>query len=96
MMLPEHVERIQEYRRERLRREKPALDEQALEEIARIIAESTQTGEDISVRVFDPFEDIEVTGHVARIDHYQRRFLLVHGGQRTWVSFSDVIGVNQR
>jgi hypothetical protein len=93
MMLPEHKERIRQWRKELKTHEKPIPDEQAWEEWGRLIQESQDHSRLITITVYDKFEDIVVTGEVHRIDPQQQRLLFLHG-QRTWIPFEDIIGVS--
>lgn len=93
MMLPEHKERIRKWRQDvERRREKPIPDEQAWEEWGRLLQESLQTSRFITITVFKPYEDLELTGQVHRFDQGMQRILFLHG-QNTWVKFEDIIGV---
>lgn len=93
MMLPEHKERIRSWRAEvESRHEKPIPDEQAWEEWGRLMQESLEHGRLITLTVYDPYQDVVVTGQVHRIDQMQQRILFLHG-QKTWVPFEDIIDV---
>mgnify|MGYP001356726211 FL=1 len=93
MMLPEHRERILEHRKELRKKERPLMDEQVVEEYFRLLEESWKTGREITVRVYDPFETIELSGYVSQMDPFLQRLKMVHGFQRTWIDFSDIIWV---
>lgn len=85
MMLPEHKDRIKEWRSEIKWYDKPIPDEQAWVEWGRLLQESLERGHLITITVYDPNQNHVVTGQVHRI-------LFLHG-QKTWVPLSDIIGV---
>ena len=89
MILPEHKEAIRRAQREKLRREKPLPDEQAWEEWARLLQESRETGRPVTVSIYDPFEDIHITGQVLRIDPQLRRLRI----GEDWIRYEDIVGV---
>ena len=89
MILPEHQEAIRRAQREKLRRETPLPDEQAWEEWARMLQESHDHGQLVRISVFDPFEDVRVTGPVLRIDPQLRRLRI----GEDWIRFEDIVGV---
>lgn len=97
IILPEHREALLRWRKERNRRERPVIDDQAREEFARLIGESAETGRVITVNVYDPYDSIEITGYVNVLDTYAQRFRFVHDGGRvrTWIAFEDVIDVKK-
>lgn len=91
MMLPEHKEAIQAWRRRQDRRSRPELDEQEWEKIDAALNWSLRTGEPVAVRVYDPYEDQIVTGVVERVDQAARR-IKVDG---EWFAIDDIIGVDR-
>lgn len=90
MMLPEHKDAILRRRQEMNRRSRQEHDEQAIEEMGRIIVESAELGREIRLVVYDQYEHVEIRGGVLRIDPYQQRFLFAHDGLKTWISIRDV------
>lgn len=92
IILPEHREALIEWRKKRNMKQKPVLDEQAWEEYARLIQESMQTGRLVTVHVYDPYEDIKITGQVVQIDRQRIRF--THDYKKTWIPFEDILSVS--
>lgn len=93
MMLPEHKERIKRHQQESGRRPRPVIDEQEWELIGNRLQESMQERTKITALLFDPFEQIEVTGIVVDIDMYGRRFKLLQDEEWQWIKLEDVIEV---
>jgi hypothetical protein len=89
MILPEHKEELQAWRRRRERRSRPELDEQEKERIDAALNWSLRTRKPVTVRVYDPYEDQIVTGVVERVDRLLRR-IRVDG---EWFAIGDIIGV---
>ena len=86
MMLPEHVEAINEYNRSLTAKKKPLLDAYAIEDIERTIAESLSEGTLITLELYDPYEDLRVVGVVERVDTLDKRVRI--GGD--WFRMSDI------
>jgi YolD-like protein. len=91
MILPEHKEAIQEFRRRREQRSRPELDEQEWERIDAAIAWSLRTRKPIRLKMFDPYEELVVEGVVDRADRLLGK-ICVDG---EWFTFDDVIGVEK-
>ncbi|MFF2886660.1 YolD-like family protein [Paenibacillus sp. NPDC057967] len=89
MMLPEHIKRINEYNNDIKAKDKPILYGDELEVIYRKISESYENKTEITLVLFDRFEDTRAIGVVERIDTIGRR-VRVDG---EWFSITDVIGV---
>lgn len=76
MMLPEHKETIIRRQLEEGRKDRPTLDPQEMELIEQTLAESFHAHRRIKVRLFDEYEDIELTGTVSVIHTYRREISL--------------------
>lgn len=88
MMLPEHVEALNEHNRLLNVKEKPLLDVDAIEDIERAIAESLSERKLITLYMYDKYEDLRVTGVVERVDTQECR-VRVDG---EWFKLADIIG----
>lgn len=95
MIIPEHKEALLRHYRDRNKRERPQLDEQAFAEIGQVIQEAAETGRMIRLTVFDPIQDVEVVGKVQMIDPYEQRIRLAHDGKKTWVPFGDILSAQR-
>jgi len=68
-------------------------DEQALEDWGRLLQRSEKEGKLLTIHVYDPFDEIVVTGHVAKIDIFQKRILFIHG-KKTWIPIIDIVNIS--
>lgn len=94
MMLPEHIVRINEFNRELNAKEKPTLDADELEVIYGKMSESYANKTEITLVLFDRFEDTRVVGVVERIDTLGRRVRVdERDGTSEWFRVEDVIAV---
>ena len=89
MMLPEHVARINEFNRDLKAKEKPILYGDELEAIYGKISESFTLKTEITLVLFDKFEDTRAIGVVERVDTIGKR-VRVDG---EWFRVEDVIAV---
>lgn len=92
MMLPEHKETIIRRQLEEGRKDRPTLDPQEMELIEQALAESFHTHRKIKLRLFDEFEDQELTGTVSVIHTYRREIKLATGiGEWEWIKIDDIV-----
>lgn len=89
MMLPEHIVRINEFNRDLKTKEKPILYGDELEVIYGKISESFANNTEITLVLYDKFEDTRVIGVVERIDTLGKR-VRVEG---EWFRVEDVTAV---
>ncbi|MWV45116.1 YolD-like family protein [Paenibacillus sp. HJL G12] len=73
MMLPEHREAYIQHQQHLVHRKPPLIDPQAEEEMARVMAEALYNHSPITITLFDEPEDLQLTGHVLRIDASRRQ-----------------------
>ncbi|WP_342435891.1 YolD-like family protein [Paenibacillus sp. FSL L8-0436] len=95
MMTPEHKLRIISDEREQQWRDrkKPVLDAQELELIDQVLAYSKRYGEQITVTMFDPVQDIKVRGVVLAVDRQLRQIKLQMEYDYSWIKIDGVIQV---
>lgn len=91
MMLPEHKERILKSNQRLERRAKPILDTQKWEEINELLSEACQTGKEITLVLWDPYENRTVVGTIAKLDILTYRIFIA--GQ--WVKLAGIVDVLQ-
>ncbi|OME86886.1 hypothetical protein BK120_08155 [Paenibacillus sp. FSL A5-0031] len=92
MMLPEHIVRINEFSRELKAKEKPILYGDELEALYGKISESFANKTEITLVLFDKFEDSRATGVIDRIDTIGSRVRMeVNDGASEWFRVEDVI-----
>lgn len=89
MMLPEHVEALNNRDQEQKKRERIYLDDQELEYISGVLQESLLQRNVIKVKLYHPFEHTEVIGAVDRIDRSIGRFKV----DGEWFILGDIEGV---
>lgn len=90
MMQPEYMLRIMGNEREKLRRVKPVLDEQKLEEIECTLALSLRSHVRVNVVIFGPFENTILRGFVTSIHTHSREFKLQWAEDWKWIDVDDV------
>lgn len=91
MIMPEHREAFLAQEREQQRRGKPVLDDQAIEEITRALAESYNEKVRVDLVVFNPFYDEPVSGVVTGIDNQTNRVKLMLNEEIRWVSLAEIM-----
>ena len=90
MMLPEHKVLINEHNSTLALRQRSILDDQEMEQIGRRLTDSYNMRSFVTVRLFDPREQLQVVGMVDRIDKRFGRFM-VNGD---WFQMIDIEGVD--
>lgn len=92
MMLPEHKEAIIHQQIKEGRKVRPILDVQELELIESALAESFHEHRAVTVRLFDKYEDTELTGIVVLIHTFRREIkLATAAGEWEWIRIEDII-----
>lgn len=92
MVMPEHKQRIIREEREQVKRVKPDLDPQAIEEIEQVIAQSIEDHSPITLTVFGSDDDLEIRGIVMRVDRQLRQIKLRWSEDDwDWIKIDDVI-----
>ncbi|WP_374018983.1 YolD-like family protein [Paenibacillus thiaminolyticus] len=93
MIIPQHKEALLRHQGEQHRRERPNLDDQAVEELSRLLQWSMENREPVTLQLYDPFERCEVSGIVVDIDMIGQRIRIREGDERRWISVEDILGV---
>lgn len=91
IIIPEHREAYLEMIKDNKRKERPVLDEQEIEEITIRLTESLYNDRIVTIKIFDPFETIEITGKVIKLNQNE---LLVDHGKKTWIKYNDIVFVS--
>ena len=89
MMLPEHKTAINKQNYELSKRVRPEVDPYPAVEIAEAVSRSFSDQSEITIRVFDEFNDRRETGIVESVDQPRGRLFIT--GE--WVYFRDIIGI---
>ncbi|MCC3381875.1 YolD-like family protein [Paenibacillus farraposensis] len=95
IILPEHREGILRLMKEEQRRSKPELDDQETRLIERALIDSYNRRTEVTVTVFDPFDDITIVGVVTSINTGHREVKLSRGEDDfSWIKLEDIISTN--
>ncbi|GAA0390670.1 YolD-like family protein [Paenibacillus motobuensis] len=93
-ILPEHKRAIERQDHESKRKTKPILDTQELEQIQLVLSESFHEHKRITLRLFDEFDDVEISGIVTAIQAYRREIKMATSpGDWQWIRIVDILGV---
>ncbi|SHE11649.1 YolD-like protein [Chlamydia abortus] len=93
MMLPEHKEAYLRQRQDLSKKTRPQLDEQEVERISMILAESMQLRKEVILVLFGELDRRELSGKVTRMDQQQKRVQFTHGDDSVWVQVADIVDV---
>lgn len=94
MMLPEHRECLLERRRDQRKHPKPELDDDELTIINQAISMSRHDKSEITLTVYDPYEDQQLVGYVVRVDQHRGRVLIQTADSDEWVELCNVISAD--
>ncbi|MDY7989901.1 YolD-like family protein [Paenibacillus polymyxa] len=96
MMLPEHRERILNHYREERQQVKPVLDDQEVQQIEQVLVISYNKRKDITLKLFDPFEEIIISGVVTSLNTARREVKLTQGMDNfQWIMLKKIIAIYQ-
>lgn len=90
-MLPEHREAYILHQQNLRKSPPPQLDDQEMERISMLIAESMQLRKEVILVLFGEFNVTEITGVVTKIDLQQKNIKFTHGNDFRWIKVSDII-----
>lgn len=93
MILPEHRERLIQHRKELNKRTKPERDEQALESIIRGLAAAIYTKEEVSIVVWDEYEDRVFQGKIIKLDQINKRIKVENEEGYSWILLEDIMQI---
>ncbi|MGG4214327.1 YolD-like family protein [Paenibacillus sp. FSL L8-0638] len=92
IIIPEHKEAYLRLMKDRQRRGKPELDDQEVQLIEQALIESYNTRQPITLVVFSPFGDEELTGVITSINTARREVKLFRGEDDfSWIKLEDII-----
>ncbi|MFS1514536.1 YolD-like family protein [Chengkuizengella sp. SCS-71B] len=95
MMLPEHVERINEFQHELTRKTKPKLAEEERNIISEQLSQSMMEEAEITIELFTSFGKNEFkTGTVTKFDTQLKQIKLEFESEYEWIKFDDIVGVS--
>ncbi|MDN8590913.1 YolD-like family protein [Paenibacillus sp. 11B] len=93
-IMPEHLEAMLQQEREQRRKGKPILDEQAIEEIVRTLAESFHEKTKVDLVVFSPFDDEHYSGVVIGINQSRGKVNLLLEDDERQIPIAEIISAN--
>ncbi|MGG3506576.1 YolD-like family protein [Paenibacillus lautus] len=94
MMLPEHKETIIRRQLEEGRKDRPTLDPQEMELIEQSLAESFHEHRIITLRLFDEYENKELTGIVVLVHTFRREIKQsIAEGDWHWIKIDEIVSV---
>ncbi|WP_025681778.1 YolD-like family protein [Paenibacillus massiliensis] len=92
-ILPEHAARIREQYIEETRRSKPIMDDQEVQLIEQALVNSYNRRVPVELQVFDPFDDIRVSGVVTVLNTGRRMAKILQGdNDYQWIEIDDILG----
>ncbi|AZS15995.1 YolD-like family protein [Paenibacillus lutimineralis] len=91
-ILPEHKEAMKRQSREATRKTRPILDGQELEQIQQVLSVSFHEHRRITLRLFDEYDNVEISGIVTAIQTYRREIKLSTAqNDWQWIWMSDIL-----
>lgn len=93
MMLPEHKEAYNMYRRGLARKERPELDEQEIERMSFLLNEALHEASLVRITLFDPYQQREQIGKVVQLDSNLCRVKLAMDDECYWLSWTEIVGI---
>lgn len=94
MILPEHKEAILRQLDRLDVRERPEIDEQELELMGSRLMQAMYDEEEVSLLIYDEYQDNELTGRVVQVDPYKQRIRLENESSKEWVNIMDILRIN--
>ncbi|MEC0231271.1 YolD-like family protein [Paenibacillus alba] len=91
---PEFKEAILRQRHELNRLPRPRLDEQEFELIAAAIGESYSTSCQITLKLYDPFDTVDVTGIVTKVEQHEKRVRIDYEDNWKWIDMNQIINAH--
>lgn len=92
-MLPEHAERMRQHYKEESRRFKPVLDVQEIEQIEQVLVNSYNRRVPVELRVFNPFDEVRVSGVVTALNTGRRMVKILEGeDDYHWIEIDNILG----
>ncbi|WP_055107621.1 YolD-like family protein [Paenibacillus ihumii] len=91
MMLPEHKEAYIMHQQNLRKNSRPQLDDQEMERISMLLAESMHSKKEVELVLFKEFDVSKLTGIITRIDQQQKSVRLTQRNDFVWVQVVDII-----
>lgn len=94
MVLPEHREALLDRQREQRKHTRPELDEDEQLIIDQAISMSMHAKSEVTLTVYDMFEDRQLVGYVVRVDQYRGRLLVQTEAGDEWIARSEILAAD--
>lgn len=95
IIIPEHKDAYLKLMKDRQRRGKLELDDQEVQLIEQALIESYNTRTAVTVTVFSPFDDTEMTGVITSINTARHEVKLFRGeNDYSWIKLEDIISAS--
>lgn len=94
MILPEHKEAILRQLDRLDARERPEIDEQELELMGSRLMQAMHDEEEVSLLIYEEYQDKELTGRVVQFDPNKQRIRLENESSKEWVNIMDILRIN--
>ena len=91
MILPEHREAYNHYMKNKDPRPKPIIDEQEWQLIGQTLQDSLKEHLRVTIELYDPYEDKQVTGFVTVINTFRKEIKLRNEDDWSWINFKDIL-----
>jgi hypothetical protein len=91
MMLPEHRESYLLHQQNLRKKSRPQLDDQEMERLSGIIAESILFKKEITLVIFGEFDNAELTGVITKIDQEHKTVKLSQENGFIWIKATDIL-----
>ncbi|GIO33141.1 hypothetical protein J2TS6_42820 [Paenibacillus albilobatus] len=93
MILPEHREAYNQYMLHKDPRPRPIIDEQEWQLIGQTLQESLKEHFRVTIELYDPYKDKQVTGFVTVINTFRKEIKLRDDDDWAWINFKDILSV---
>lgn len=94
MILPEHKEAYIQYMTHKDEHSKPIIDEQEWQQIGQVLQESFHDHKRVTLKLYDPVEDKEMSGFVTVINTYRKEIKLRYDDEWDWIKLDDILSVS--
>ncbi|GAA0366783.1 YolD-like family protein [Bacillus horti] len=94
MMLPEHRELIIQKRKEQNRKDRPIFDEQTLEYFSHLMSEASNKDQEITITIFDPYQETKIKGKLKKIDLQLRQVKMETDNDFVWIKLEDILHID--
>ncbi|BFH63886.1 YolD-like family protein [Paenibacillus azoreducens] len=94
LMLPEHREAYSLYMTHKDSRPRPVIDEQEWQEIGQTLMVSLKEHVEVTLTLYDPYEDKQASGFVTVINSFRQEIKLRYDNDWEWIKFDDIIAAS--